>query len=568
MKKLLALLLAGLMAVAAAGCASAPASSGDDNASGSGSSTTSEATGTSNFAGTPDADMVTVDLRAEPPDLNPMTTTDVASADILRLTTAGLMKLDENDQPVKDLAEDYTISEDGKTYTFKIRQDAKWNNGDPVTAHDFVFAYLTTMSKEGAGNYSFILYNNILNGDKYFAGECKAEDVGVKALDDYTLEVTFNNPLTYALNLFAFQTYLPVNQKIYEAAGKNSEGGSLYNSEPDLMGYNGPYKVTSWTHNTEIVLEKNPDFYDADSVKIPKIKFTMIKDANTRMNAFKGSQSDSIDLNSQQIEQVKTMNEPIHTYTDNGNWYFQYNLQSKALQSAKIRKALGDAIDPQSYIDNVRKDGSQLANGLIPPSINGANGGKYVDGREDLMDHDTAGAKALFEEGLKDLNLTAADVKLTYVCDDTSDSQTHAAYFQQQWKDVLGIDVEISPMAFEARLDAMRNGNFDIVLAGWSPDYNDAMTFMDMFMKDNGNNYGKYDNPEYDELLNQAMAEQDAAKRQEILQQAETILIKDDYVVYPIYFSVRNYVVSRKLSGMTRTGFQEFDFCDGAEIVS
>lgn len=568
MKKLLALLLAGLMAVAAAGCSSAPASSGDDSATDSGSSTTSEATGTSNFAGTPDEGMVTVDLRAEPPDLNPITTTDAASADILRETTAGLMKLDENDQPVNDLAEDYTVSEDGCTYTFTIRKDAKWNNGDPVTAHDFVFSYLTGMSKDGGGNYAFILYNNIKNGDKYYAGECKAEDVGVKAVDDYTLEVTFNTPLAYALHLFAFQTYLPVNEKIYEAAGKNSSGGSLYNSEPDLMGYNGPYYVESWTHNTELVLAKNPDYYNADDIKIEKIKYTMMKDSNARMNAYQGGQVDCINLTADQIDQMKSMNEPIHTYVDNGNWYFQFNLQTPALQSAKVRKALGDAIDPQSYIDNVLRDGSELANGLVPTSINGANGGKYVDGREDLMDHDTAGAKALFDEGLKELNLTADDVKLTYVCDDTSRAQTEAAYFQQQWKEVLGIDVDISPMAFEARLDAMTNGNFDIVFAGWSPDYNDAMTYLDMFMKDNGNNYGKYDNPEYDDLLNQAMEEKDAAKRQEILHQAETILIQEDYVVYPIYFSVINYVCSNKLSGMTRTGFQEFDFCDGAEIVS
>ena len=122
-------------------------------------------------------------------------------------------------------------------------------------------------------------------------------------------------------------------------------------------------------------------------------------------------------------------------------------------------------------------------------------------------------------------------------------------------------------MSFKARLDAMENGNFDIVFAGWVPDYNDAMTFLDMFMVGNGNNYGKYNNPKYDELLNQASEEVDAAKRQEILQQAETILIKDDCVVYPLYFSVVNYVKSNKLSGMTRTGFQEFDFCDGAEIV-
>lgn len=536
MKKFLALLFAGIMAISAAGCSSS-------------------------------GDAISVDLRAEPPDLNPITTSDVASADILRMTTAGLFKLDENDQPVPDLAESYTVSDDQKTYTFKLRQDAKWNNGDPVTAHDFVFAWTTAMSKDSGSVYGFILYNNILNGDKYFAGECDVEDVGVKAVDDYTLEVTFNYPLTYALNLFAFQTYLPVNQKIYEEAGQNSEGGSLYNTEVDLMGWNGPYKVTEWVHNTSITLEKNPDYYDADSIKIPKVTYTMMKDANARMNAFQGGQSDSIDLNADQMEQAKELGYEVQSYTDNGNWYFQYNLETPALQSAKVRKALGDAIDPQQYIDDVLRNGSLLADGLVPPSINGANGGKYADGRESLMDHDVAGAKALFDEGLKELNMTADDVKLTFVCDDTSDAQKQAAYYQEQWNKVLGIDVEISPMAFQARLDAMDNGNFDIVFAGWSPDYNDAMTFLDMFMVGNGNNYGKYNNPEYDNLLKKAMEEPDAAKRQEMLREAESILIKDDYAVYPIYFSVRNYLVSDRLQGMTRTGFQEFDFCDGAEIV-
>ena len=561
MKKILIVLLAGALAASAVACSSAPTG-------GTSSGVTSNIQATkSNFPGTVDPDMVTVDLRSEPPNLNPITTSDAISGNVLRLTTAGLMKLDANDKPVTDLAESYTVSEDGKTYTFKLRQDAKWNNGDPVTAHDFIFAWTTGMKKETASVYGFILYDNILNGDKYFAGECDESELGCKALDDYTLEVTFKQPIPYALNLFAFTIYMPINQKLYEAAGKNDAGDSLYNTEINLMGYNGPYKITSWSHNSEMILEKNENYYDAASVKIPKIKFTMMNDANTRMNAFQGGQSDSIVLNAQQIEQMKAMNEPVYSYVDNSNWYFQYNLKSEAMKSAKVRKALGDAIDPQGFIDNVLKDGSVLANGLVPTSISGANNGKYVDGRADLMDHDVEGAKALFEEGLKELNLKPEDVKLTYVCDDTADSQVYAAYFQQQWKKVLGIDVEVKPLAFQARLDAMRNGNFDLVLAGWSPDYDDAMTFLDMFMTTNGNNYGKYDNPEYNDLLKQAMMEPDAAKRQELLQKAETILIQQDWGTYPIYFQTRSYVHSNKIQGMTRTGFQEFDFCDGAEIV-
>lgn len=571
MKKLLALLLAGLMAVSAAGCSSAPSDS--SSASGDNSSTTSsESDNTdkkSNYPGTPDADMVTVDLRADVPDMNPTTTSDVASADILRMTTAGLYKLDENDQPVPDLAEETTVSDDGLTYTFKLRKDAKWNNGDPVTAHDFVYAWTIAMKKETASVYGFILYNNIKNGDKFFAGECKEEDLGCKALDDYTLEVTFNTPLAYALNLFAFQSYLPVNQKIYEAAGKNADGTSMYNKDVDTMAYNGPYYISEWVHDDHITLTKNEDFYDADSIKIPKINYLMMTDANTRLNAFQAGQVDCINVNAEQVKQLQTMNEPVYSYTDNGAWYFQYNLKgNKIMSNAKVRMALGNAIDPKAYVENVVANGSVVANGLVPTSINGANNGKYVDGRDDLLDHDTAGAKALFDEGLKELGMTVDEIgTLEYVCDDQSGARKEAEYFQSQWEKVLGINVEIKPMAFKARLSVMETGDFDIVFAGWSPDYNDAMTFLDMFMIGNGNNYGKYEGKEYNDLMKQAMNEVDAAKRQEIMQQAETILIKEDCVVYPLYFSVVNYAKSNKISGMTRTGFQEFDFCDGAEIV-
>ncbi len=569
MKKLLALLLAGLMAVSAAGCASAPATSSGDTTNSSTSSESDTTDKKSNYPGTPDADMVTVDLRADVPDMNPTTTSDVASADILRMTTAGLYKLDENDQPVPDLAEETTVSDDGLTYTFKLREDAKWNNGDPVTAHDFVYAWTIAMKKETASVYGFILYNNIKNGDKFFAGECKEEDLGCKALDDYTLEVTFNTPLAYALNLFAFQSYLPVNQKIYEAAGKNADGTSMYNKDVDTMAYNGPYYISEWVHDDHITLTKNEDFYDADSIKIPKIKYTMMTDANTRLNAFQAGQVDCINVNAEQVKQLETLNEPVYSYTDNSNWYFQYNLKgNKILSNAKVRMALGNAIDPKAYVENVVANGSVVANGLVPTSINGANNGKYVDGRDDLLDHDTAGAKALFDEGLKELGMTVDEVgTLEYVCDDQSGARKEAEYFQSQWEKVLGINVEIKPMAFKARLSVMETGDFDIVFAGWSPDYNDAMTFLDMFMIGNGNNYGKYEGKEYNDLMKQAMNEVDAAKRQEIMQQAETILIKEDCVVYPLYFSVVNYAKSNKISGMTRTGFQEFDFCDGAEIV-
>ncbi len=508
-----------------------------------------------------DSDTVVVDLSSEPGDLNTMISNDVASFDIQRMTVAGLVKLDENDQPQPDMAESWDVSDDKTTYTMHLREDAKWSNGEPVTANDFVYAWTLVCSPETASPYGFIVYDNIKNGKKFFDGEVGAEELGVKALDDYTLEVTFENPIPYALHLFTFHTYYPVNQKAYEEIGADQ-----YAKDADKMVVNGAYKLEEWVHDDHITLVKNPDYYDADNTNIEKVKYVMIKDANASMNAFKAGEVDAIRLTGEQMEKLEAENADVQHYIDNSNSYMQYNLNTPGLDNAKIRRALGMAIDTKSLCENVRKDGSIPAGGMVPPTIAGANGKAFADARGDLGQFNPEEAKKLLEEGLAESNMQVSDLKLSLLTDDLSDAQKQAAFYQAQWEENLGITVEITPMPFKARLAAMAQGNFDIVMIQWGPDYNDAMTYLDTFTSTNGNNFGGYSNPEYDELIANAMKETDVEKRQEMLVECEKI-IANDAPVSALYYPKKAFILSDRVKGLTCTGFQEWYFTKDAEFV-
>lgn len=573
MKKIIALLLAGAMMVSTTACGNNTASSAASGTGNTASAASSTGTGAvaaadlaskSKYAGTPDADMITINLVQEPPELNSMQTTDTASANILRETMAGLMKLDANDNPVPDMAESYTVSEDKKTYTFKLRKDAKWSNGEPVTSKDFVFAWTTAMKKSTASSYAFILIDNIKGGQDYYDEKIKEDGLGIKAPDDYTLEVTFVNPIPYALQLFSFQTYLPVNQKAFEAAGADK-----YAKDMDKFVTNGPYKMVEWVHDDHITLEKNPDYWDKDKVGIPKIKLVMMKDANATMNAFRAGQLDFMTLGADSLAQMQAQGQPYVTYADCSNWYVQYNTQRKPFNNAKVRQAFGMAIDRESFVKNVRKDGSIAAQGIVPPGIAGANG-EYAEARGDIsLKYDPTKAKQLLEEGLKEVGMTIDQLKPVFISDNTTAAAKDTAFFQEQWKTNLGVSVELKPLTFKARVAAMNSGDFDFVYAGWAPDYNDAMTFLDLFTTNNGSNYGRYSSKEYDETIAAAAKEADVTKRQELLMKAEKLAVQQDAPVYPIYFSVIPYTTSQKFTGATLTGFQSWpgDYTDGAKLT-
>lgn len=516
----------------------------------------------SSFRGTPDASQITVNLPGSPPELNSMLATDAVSADILRVCMSGLFKLDQNDQPQPDLVETWEVSADNKTYTMHLRADALWSSGDPVTAADFIFAWTYAMNAANASPYSFLLYENIKNGQAFYEGKVPAADLGIKALDASTLQVELEQPIPYALTLFASFIYLPVNQKAFEAIGAENYGKS-----PETFPTNGAYRMTEWTRDDHILVTKNEAHYNAANIFIPQIRFTMITDTNAALNAFRAGELDTANITGEQMLQLEQESaKNVQKYYDNGTWFLRFNTQSKLLSNAKLRQALGMAIDVQQLCDNVLKDGSVPADGYVPPRIAGAGGKLYAEARGSIHAPKTADAKALWDEGLRELGVDAADVTLRYLADDTTYSKMQAEYFQAQWKQNLGLDVQVDSMPFKARLAATSAGDFDIVFGGWSPDFNDPMTFLSLFTSQSSNNSGHYENAQYDDLIARAMAERDELARQKLLIEAETLLLQDAPIA-PLYFSCVPYVVSDKLTGITRTGFQEYDFCDGAQIL-
>ena len=551
-KKLLAsVLVLAMTASMFAGCGTKKTDTTETTAAGSTTETTAAAA-TSLYPGTAEANAITVNLGTEPPQLNTVITTDTTSFSVIRHVIENLVTLDENDAVQPGVAKDWTVSEDGLTYTFNLRDDMKWSNGEPVTANDFVFAWTKLLTAETAAPYAYFGYV-IKNGLAFNEGKAKAEDLGIKADSDYKLTVTLERAVPYFLDMCAFGVFAPVNEKAY-----NEIGADAYGTDADKMVYNGPYKIASWAHEDNLVLEKNPDYYNAANIALDKITFVMITDTNAALNAFKAGEVDVIGLNGDQVKMLQAEGYPTQTYDDGSCFYLEYNMTDKYLANANLRKALTYAVDKQAFVDSIVKNASKPATSFTAPLIKGLNGSFKDEVGELVPTLDVAKAKEYYDKALKELGTDK--VELSMICDDTDTATINAAFIQEQLKTNLGIDLKIESMPFKSRLERMQNKDFSIVFAGWGPDYNDPMTFLDMFETGNGNNHTSYSSEAYDKLLDQIRNELDTTKRDALLQQTEKLLM-DDMPIGPVYWRCRDYVVSEKIaSGVLRTGFQDMDF--------
>ncbi len=515
-------------------------------------STNSSGNGTASACpGTAEANAITVNISSEPPEMFSVTTTDSTSFTILRHVMENLVMLDENDQVIPGVAKDWTVSEDGLVYTFNLRDDMKWTNGEPVTAHDFVFAWKSLLTPSFAADYAYFGYI-FKNGKAYNEGKVDADQLGFKALSDYQLEVTLESPASYFLNTLAFGVLAPLNEKAY------NEFGTAYGTDADKMVYNGAFTMASWEHESKIVLEKNPDYYDADKIELEKINMVMINDTNAAMNAFKAGEVDMIGLNGEQVAMMKAENYPIYSYDDGSTFYLEYNTTDKMLSNVNLRKAITYAIDKQAFIDSIVKNDSKAATSYTAPAVAGYEKKFYEEVGSLVPNLDIEKAKEYYALALEELGVDK--VQLTMICDDSDTAIKNAAFVQEQLKVNLGIDLTVESMPFKSRLERMSNKDFSIVFAGWSPDYNDPLTFLDIFETGNGNNHTSYSNPEYDELLNKVRSELDSKTRNEYLIELEKMLMEEQ-PIGPIYWRSRDYIVSGKIeSGVYRSAFQDMNF--------
>ncbi|MGY4794363.1 peptide ABC transporter substrate-binding protein [Lysinibacillus fusiformis] len=467
-------------------------------------------------------------VASEPPSLHPALATDTTSGVILTNTFEGLTTLDADARPVAAAAESWEVSEDLKTYTFKLR-DAKWSNGDPVVASDFEYAWKWALNPDNLSEYASILYS-IKGAAAYNNGEGSADDVGVKAEDEKTLVVTLENPTPYFLELTAFKTYAPLNQKVVEG---NDE---WYTDAGENFVTNGPFVLDEWRHNDTIVLKKNPEYWDADKVALDTVNIGMVESEATAVTMFKGGEIDYLGAPFQTValdaidgfkaDGTLNINDQASVY-----WY-KLNTKDKITGNANIRKALALALDRQGLIDNITKGEQKPALGMVPTAVHG-----FEEDRGYYKDNDIEGAKAALEAGMKELGITnPADVKINL---SYNTSEAHAAiaqYVQEGWTKNLGITVSLDNSEWQVYLEKLNQLDYQVGRMGWVGDYNDAYTFLEMYdTAANGNNDTGWENAEYKKLLDQSNTEADPAKRLELLKQAESIAVSE-FPVVPIYY--------------------------------
>ncbi len=489
-----------------------------------------------------------LNLHSEPPTADPGIAEDSTSGAVLRATFDGLTRTTEDGKQHESVAEKINVSDDMLTYTFTLR-DSKWSNGDPVTAHDFEFAWKRALDPKTASNYAYQLYY-IKNGEKYNKGEIKdANEVGVKALDDKTLQVTLERPTPFFLELTAFYTYYPVNQKVVEADPK-------WATEAKTHVGNGPFKMQDWQHKNKMVLVKNDNYWDKDAVKLDKIEFSMIEDENTELSMFDNG---DLDWAGAPLSQLPT--DAMQALKDSGKmtiqpiagtYMYKFQTDLPPFNNAKIRKAFSYAIDRQAIIDNVTQGNQDPATGYIPTSMIIKKDGYFKD-------HDLDTAKKLLAEGMKELGISKLPpITLSF---NTSDAHKKIAEaIQDQWKKAFNVDVKLENKEWKVYLEDQHQGKLQVSRSGWLGDFNDPINFLEMFRdKNGGNNDTHWENAQYKELLNKSALEKDPEKRKEILGQAEQILM-DEMPIAPIYFYTNSYVKNDKVKGVLMDGLGFVDY--------
>lgn len=574
LKKVLALVLSAALVVSAfAGCGGNSSKTSTESIAASESSaesTESTASGDSTPAASGDATATftpktvdaakTISLNAgmEPTGLNTLTSTYAIEFSLFKHMYENLVTLDDDDNTVPGAAESWDYDEDTLTYTFHLRKDGVWTNGDPVTAKDFEFAWSQALNPDVASDYAYFLYF-IKNAEKYFNGEVTWDEVGVKVVDDYTLEVTLEQPTPHALFLFSFGTLAPINQRFYEAVGAD-----LYSTEAQYFCTNGPFALTEWSHNDKIVMQKNDAWHGAADVEVEEIDWKIITDANAALSSFLAGDLDMVGLGTGElIKQATAAGATIQSYTDGTAFYIYFNNNDQYLSNVNLRRALFNAIDEQKEIDTVWQNDNEPMTSFTAPGVSATDGTSFAGKVGELYapSRDQEKAKEYLATALSELGCTVDDLSahLSIDCGDSATSIAEASFYQEQWRQVLGIEVTVNSMITKQGSQNRKTGNYVMSVTGWSPDYNDPNTFLDLWVTDGGNNQTGFSNERYDELIDLASKETDLEKRESYFIECEQI-IADQLPIGPAFWRAPSYACSDKIKGgMHRSTFQDIN---------
>ena len=508
MKKLFSMVLCAMMALTLAGCGG----SGDDS---------------STYTYSSELDIKNLDSAdAE----------DGCSFTALHAIIDGLMKPAKDGTTTYGIAKSSEVSEDGLTHTYKLR-DAKWSNGDPVTANDFVYAWHRIFKNKG--NYYYMFCDGIANiagaqelSDKIDAEQDLTDDdlnsLGVKAVDDKTLEVTTTTRVSFFDELMSFPCFYPINEKFCE-----KQGDKYGKSAKTILG-NGAFVMTNWEPGSVAEFEKNDKFYAAKDVKIDKLVMKLVQEPKVAAQAFEAGETDFAIINSDLVDKYKK-DESFKNISEGFLFYVQPNLKNADLANLNVRKALSLAINRKDLCENVLKDGSQAAKGFVPSGLSISPEGKdFRDEAATYTSYDKKAAQAALDEGLKELGKSEITLRVTYGTDE-SPMDVFATYLQNAFSSLKGLKIEMVATTRQDRIyNKQKNGDFDLSVTRWGPDYGDPTTYLTMGISTNGNNYGKYTNSELDALMDKVANESDANTRWQEMIDAEKIMM-DDLCYIPVF---------------------------------
>ncbi|MDN3134064.1 peptide ABC transporter substrate-binding protein [Enterococcus faecalis] len=480
-------------------------------------------------------------------------TQDEASINAQSNVFEGLYQLDEKDQLIPAAAKEMPeISEDGKRYTIKLREDGKWSNGDAVTANDFVFAWRKLANPKNQANYFFLLEGTILNGTAITKEEKAPEELGVKALDDYTLEVTLEKPVPYFTSLLAFSPFFPQNEAFVK------EKGQAYGTSSEMIVSNGPFLMKNWDQSAmSWDFVRNPDYYDKEKVKSETIHFEVLKETNTVYNLYESGELDVAVLTGDFAKQNR--DNPDYEAIERSKVYSlrlnqKRNEKPSIFANENVRKALAYALDKKSLVDNILADGSKEIYGYIPEKFvyNPETNEDFRQEAGALVKTDAKKAKEYLDKAKEELN---GDVAIELLSRDGDSDRKVAEFIQGQLQETLpGLTINVKTVPLNNAIELMRKGDYELSVGMWGPDYQDPMTFLESSVSGNRMNYSS---PTFDQLIEEATTKyaNDPETRWQTLIKAEKVLVEEDAALIPLYQEARSQLIRPGVKGIQYHNF-------------
>lgn len=540
-KKLLSSVLAAAMiATAFTGCGGST-SQASSQAATSGTSSAAAAKSVS----------LTVNVGTEPDSIDPDLNTAVDGGIYIQHCFEGLTKLDKDGKIVNGQAKEIKVSDDGLTYNVTLRDDIKWQDGKAVTAQDFVYAWQRCVDPKTASEYSY-MFDPVKNGTDIYTGTNKdVTSLGIKATDDTHLVITLIAPCAYFLELLSRPMFYPLRKDIVD-------GNDKWTQDPKTYIGNGPYKMTAWNHKESIIDQKSDTYYNKDAVTTDQIKFMLMDDDSAIQAAYQNGELQFADSYPVEEQTKWAATKDYHNMAQLGTYYLAFNCKKAPFDNVKVRQALSLAIDRNYIVNNITKAGQIPADAFVSTGVSDADsskqfrdvGGSYYSVKDEDYDKNVAQAKQLLSEaGYPD---GKGFPTFEYAYNTNTGHKAIAEALQNMWKEELGVNCTLASQEWAVFIDTRQKGNFQVARDGWLADYNDPISYLDLFMTDSGNNDAHWSNKDFDALIKKAKSTGDQTVRMQAMHDAEKIMM-DEMPACPIYFYTDVYLQNTNISGVVTT---------------